>query len=163
MLRHAGVCVRAGCTAQGLYSIPGQIQPRKACGLTLPRTRMATGVYQNRTQNKGPKLPPGAISPLYNPPWGATTAGMTTKCQSKPLNNKRHRKKFICVTHVAVYKSPKAPSFAPTLSCSASCLCCCCSPSSVQVTIWSLIKLCLQVGLQPHILPLHPLQWEVGV
>ena len=49
--------VCAGCTAQGLCSIPGQSQPRKTSGLTLPRTRMAAGVHQSHMQNKGPKLP----------------------------------------------------------------------------------------------------------
>ena len=102
VLRHAGVWVCAGCAAQGLCSIPGQSQPHKACSLTLPRTRMAAGVHQSHTQNKGPKLPLGVICLLHNPPWWATTAGTTTKCQSKPLNNKRHRKKLISVTHVAM-------------------------------------------------------------
>ena len=97
------------------------------------------------------------------PTVGGNTAGTTTKCHSKPLNNKRHRKKLISITYVAVFKPPKAPSCAPTLSRSASCLCYCCSPSSIHGTVWPLIKLCVQRGLRPHILPLHPLQWEVVV
>ena len=92
------------------------------------------------------------------PTMGGNTAGTTTKCHSKPLNNKRHRKKLISITHVAVCKPPKVPICAPTLSCSASCLCYYCSPSSVQGTVWPLIKLGVKIGLQPHILPLHPLQ-----
>ena len=123
---------------------------------------MAAGVHQSHTQNEGPKLPLGVIC-LAQPTIGAKTAGMTTKCQNKPLNNKRHRKKLISITHVAICKPPRAPSYAPTLSRSASCLHCCCSPSSVQGTVWSLVKLCMQIRLRPYILPFHPLQWEVGV
>ena len=50
-------CVHAGCTAQGLCSIPGQSQPSKAYDLTLPCTRMAARGHQSHTQNKGVKLP----------------------------------------------------------------------------------------------------------
>ena len=39
MLRHVGVCMRARCAAQGLYSIPGQSQPSKVCSLTLRKTK----------------------------------------------------------------------------------------------------------------------------
>ena len=147
MLCHAGVWVCAGCAVQGLCSITGQSQPCKACSLTLPHTRMVAGVHQSHIQNKGPKLPLGAIRLFHNPLWGATTAGTTTKCQSKPLNNKRHRKKLISVTHVAVCKPPRAASYAPTLSRSASCFCYYYSPSSVQGTIWSLVELGVKVGL----------------
>ena len=141
MLRHTGACVCARCAAQGFCTIPGQIQPRKACSLTLPHTKMALGVHQSHTQNKGPKLPLHVICPLHNPPQGARTAGTTIKCQSKLLNNKRYKKKLISVTHVAICKPPRAPSYAPTLSRSASCLRCCHSPSSIQGTVWSLVEL----------------------
>ena len=137
----------AGCAAQGLCSIPGHSQPRKACSLTLPHTRIAGGVQQSHTQNKGPKLPLGVICLLHNLPWGAITASTTTKWQIKLVNNKKHRKNPISVTHIAVCKPLRAPSCAPTLSRSASCLCYCRSPSSVQGTVWPLIEVSVQVGL----------------
>ena len=125
---------------------------------------MAAGVHQSHTQNKGPKLPLGVICPLHNPPWGATTAGTTTKCQSKPLNNKRHRKKLISVTHVAICKPPRAPSCAPTLSLNQPAV----FATVIAPPVYKLLSgpssnSGVQVGLWPHILPLYPLQWEVGV
>ena len=162
MLCHAGVCVCvcvcAWCAAQGLCSIPGQSQPSKAFGLLIHCTRMASGVHQSHTQSKGAKLPLDGIFPLHNPPQGATTAGATTKCQGKLL-----QQKHINVTHIAVCRLPRAPSCAPTLPRSTSCLHRCHSPSSIQGTDWSLIEVGVKLGPRPCILPPYLLQWEVGV
>ena len=63
---------------------------------------------------------------------------------SAKVNSKQQ--KHINVTYVAVCRPPKAPRCAPALPCSTSCLCCCCSPSSIQGSVWSLVKLGVKVG-----------------
>ena len=139
------VCVHTGCAAQGLCSIPSQSQPHKACSLSLLHSRIAAGVYQILHKTRD-----------LNCPWvlsvHCTTHRMGQQLQAQPasakgnlLNNKSTEKK-ISVTHVAVCRQPRAPSCAPILPHSASCLWCCRSPSSIQGTIWSLGKLCVQVG-----------------
>ena len=106
---------------------------------------MAAGVHQSHTQNKRPKLP---LVYIYRTAHhGGNNAGTTTKCHSEPLNNKRHKKKLISITYVTICKPPKAPRYAPTLSCLANCLRYCYSPSSIQGTVWYLVKLCVKVGL----------------
>ena len=114
-----------GAQQRGSAAYQARASPSKACGFTLPHNRMAAGVHQSHMQNKGPKLPLVYICPLHNPLWGATTAGTTTKCQSKLLNNKSTEKKHISVTHVTVCRPPRAPSCAPTLPRSTSYLRCC--------------------------------------
>ena len=145
MLHYAGVWVCARCAAQGFCSIPGQSQPHKILGLTLPCTRMAAGVHQSPTQTRDLNCP-WYIS-TAQPTMGGNTAGTTTKCHSKLLNNKRYRKKLISITHIAICKPPKAPGCTPTLSCSAFYLSYCHSPSSIQGTVWSLVELCVLIGL----------------
>ena len=162
MLHHAGVyvCVQ-GAQHRGSVAYQARASPERPAALYSPAPEWLQGytkaIHKTRDLNC-----PCYIS-TAQPTMGGNTAGRTTKCHSKLLKNKRHRKKLISITHVAVCKPSIVPGCAPTLSHSASCLCCCHSPSSIQVTVWSLIKLYVKVGLQPYIILFHPLQWEVGV
>ena len=56
----------------------------------------------------------------------------------------------LCLAQPAVFATVVAPPVYKVLS----------SPTTVPLAT---VELCVQVGLRPHILPIYPLQWEVGV
>ena len=121
------VCLQ-GAQHRGSAAYQARANPIRPAALHSPAPEWLQGytkaIHKTRDLNR----------PWYmftaQPTMGGNTAGTTTKCQSKPLNNKMHREKLISVTHVTICKPPKAPSCAPTLSRSASCLYYCHSPSS---------------------------------